>query len=451
MLVLKFGGTSVRNAEWLDRTLQIARDALPGAPLLVSSAMAGVTDSLQGLARRVEAGEGGAAWQLQEALKERHLVTATRCLTGANLARCLATLDDSFQELAALCGALAILKDCPARSNDAILSFGELWSTTLLYHRALELGLDATWLDARRLVVTDENFGSAAVLWDETSAAIREAVQPRPGHLLITQGFLGATRKGVTSTLGRGGSDYSATIFGAALGASEVQIWTDVPGIVTCDPRLVDQGRTLEELSYREAAELAYFGAKVIHPATIAPALARGIPVLVLNTADPHGPHTRITQQTPSPGLKAIACKKGLALVHIDSSGMLLAHGFLRRIFEVFERHATAVDLVSTSEVSVSMTVDRLQHLDEIARDLGQLGSVRVETNQAIVSLVGQDLWTEPALLPRTFQALHPAPLRMVSLGASDINLSLVLGEDACEDAVRRLHQEFFGGTHAAP
>lgn len=449
MLVMKFGGTSVRDAEWMDQTLQIAREALPDAPLLVASAMAGVTNQLQELARCVGAGEAGSAWQLQERLKERHLVTATRFLTGDNLAHCLGTLEDSFQELAALAGALAVLRDCSPRSNDAILAFGEQWSTRLLYHRALEQGLDAQWLDARDLVKTDDQHGAAAVLWEATCEATRRVARPAPGRLLITQGFVASTLKGVTSTLGRGGSDYSATLLGAALGATEVQIWTDVPGIATCDPRLVSQGRTLLELSYREAAELAYFGAKVIHPSTIAPAVAAHIPVLVLDTADPRGPHTRITAQLPHAGLKAIACKKGLALICVDSSRMLLAYGFLRRIFEVFERHATPVDLVTTSEVSVSVTIDHLEHLEAILRELGELGSVRVELHRAIVSLVGQDLWKESSLLPRAFGAVSPAAVSMVSLGSSDINLSLVLGEADCDEAVRRLHHEFFGGPHA--
>jgi len=259
------------------------------------------------------------------------------------------------------------------------------------------------------------------------------------------QGFIASTSGGATTTLGRGGSDYTATIVGAALRAEEVQIWTDVTGIMTADPRIVETARTIDQMSYREAAELAYFGAKVIHPSTIQPAVNLGIPVWVKNTFRPDDAGTKIVPSIPGSGLKAIACKKGITLVSISSSRMLLAYGFLRRIFEIFEKYLTPVDLIATSEVSVSVTIDNPAAVNNIARDLSEIGTVGVEAEKSIICLVGQDLWKDTVFLARVFSSLKSTPVRMICLGASDINLSLVVPVESTEESVRSLHDEFFG------
>jgi aspartate kinase len=269
-------------------------------------------------------------------------------------------------------------------------------------------------------------------------------LKPRPGRLAVLQGFIGSTPEGATTTLGRGGSDYTATIIGAALKADEVEIWTDVNGIMTSDPRIVKNARTISQISYKEAAELAYFGAKVIHPATIQPAINLGIPVWVKNTFRPEEEGTKIVPRIPANGLKAIACKKGITLINVSSSRMLLAYGFLRKIFETFEKHQTPVDLIATSEVSVSMTIDNPSSVNAIKKDLEEIGTVGVEADKSIVCLVGQDLWKDTVFLSRVFQCLKSTPVRMISLGSSDINLSFVVPESNTEDCVRRLHDEFF-------
>ena len=445
MIVLKFGGTSVQNAEMMDATLTIVERQIDRAPIVVSSAMSKVTDQLQEIAKLVGAGKEAEAESILAAVEDRHLSCARSFLTGDNLAQCEAGLRGICGELRAFIKALSMLKEWSKRSNDAILSFGERLSTHVLFHRARERKIEAELFDSRDLIKTDESFTAAVPIEDITNRLIGSRVRPRPGTIAILQGFIASTTGGATTTLGRGGSDYTATIIGAAVRAEEVQIWTDVTGIMTCDPRIAKAARTIDKISYREAAELAYFGAKVIHPATIQPAVNIGIPVWVKNTFRPDDAGTEITANIPGSGLKAIACKRGITLVSISSSRMLLAYGFLRRIFEIFEKYQTAVDLIATSEVSVSVTIDNAAAVNDIARDLSEIGTVGVEADKSIICLVGQDLWKDTAFLNRVFASLKSTPVRMISLGASDINLSLVVPADAMEESVRNLHAEFFG------
>jgi aspartate kinase len=444
MIVLKFGGTSVQNAEMMDKAISIAADQIERGPVLVASAMSKVTDQLQEIAKLVGTGSDQGAMEILDALAVRHSACAREFLSGAELHQCEKELAAVFAELAAIIKALAMLKEWSKRSNDAFLSFGERLSTVILVHRARERGITAELYDARELIKTDDNFTQAAPLEDLTARLVSSRMRAGPGILAVTQGFIASTTSGATTTLGRGGSDYTTTIIGAALKAEEVQIWTDVTGIMTSDPRIVPGARTIAQIGYREAAELAYFGAKVIHPSTIQPAVNLGIPVWVKNTFRPADPGTRIVPGAPGNGVKAIASKKGIALVSVNSSRMLLAYGFLRRIFEIFEKHQTPVDLIATSEVSVSVTIDNVSAVDAIARDLSEIGTVGVETDKSIVCLVGQDLWKDTVFLARVFKALKTTPVRMISLGASDINLSLVVPMENTEESVRGLHAEFF-------
>jgi aspartate kinase len=446
MIVLKFGGTSVQNAEMMDATLSIVQARLERAPVLVSSAMSKVTDQLQEIARLVGEGRETDAEAILSAVRQRHIECGRSFLTGANLSQCETDLTSVCAELGAIIRALVMLKEWSKRSNDAILSFGERLSTIILLHRAHERGMAAELFDSRELIRTDDNFTAAAPIEDLTNRLVSSRVRTKPGMVAIMQGFIASTTGGAPTTLGRGGSDFTATIVGAALRAEEVQIWTDVTGIMTSDPRIAQSARTIEKISYREAAELAYFGAKVIHPATIQPAVNLGIPVWVKNTFRPDDAGTCIVPNAPGIGLKAIACKKGITLVNISSSRMLLAYGFLRRIFEIFEKHQTPVDLIATSEVSVSVTIDNASSVNAIARDLSEIGTVGVETDKSIVCLVGQDLWKDTTFLARAFSSLKGIPVRMISLGSSDINLSLVVPVEATDEAVRTLHDEFFSG-----
>ncbi len=445
MIVLKFGGTSVGSAEMMDKALDITISRLDRGPVLVSSAMSKVTDSLLKLTHLAVAGDGDGAVKVAEEIIKRHLAVAESFLSGRNLADAAARIGEMRRALLSLAKGLSLLKECSPRTSDAVVAFGELLSTTLLAARARERGYAADFVDSRDFMRTDDRFMSAAPDMREIKKLARRKLKPAPGKIVVCQGFIGSTADGVTTTLGRGGSDYSATIIGAALGAETVEIWTDVSGILTTDPRLIPGARSIPKISYSEAAELAYFGAKVVHPSSIQPAVELGIPVYVKNTGDPDHAGTVILPDADGRGLRAIAFKKNITLINVVSSRMLNAYGFLSRIFAIFEKYRTPVDLVATSEVSVTVSVENTAHLKGIVKDLEEFAGVDVRRNGAILCLVGRNVWEEGSFFVRVFSALKDIPVKLISLGASNINLSFVVPEEHCESAVTHLHREFFG------
>jgi aspartate kinase len=302
-------------------------------------------------------------------------------------------------------------------------------------------------VDARRVIITDDQFTHAQPIFEDTYPLLEERVASLANdYVVVMGGYIGSTREGQTTTLGRGGSDYSASIVGAGVGAEEIQIWTDVDGMLTTDPRIVPGGHRVKHITFAEAAELAYFGAKVLHPATVVPAIEKNIPVSILNSHRPELSGTRISAE-PIPcrnPVKSISSKRNITVLNIRSTRMLLAHGFLRRIFEVFDRYQTSVDMVSTSEVSVSLTVDDAERLEEICEELRQFAEVSSEAGQAIVCLVGEDLRHSPGVAGRAFQVIRDKNIRMISQGASLLNLGFVIDEKDLVPAVSALHREFF-------
>ncbi|MBI5838153.1 MAG: lysine-sensitive aspartokinase 3 [Candidatus Eisenbacteria bacterium] len=449
MIVMKFGGTSVRNARAMSAVAEIVAAARPRKPLVVVSAVSGATDILLKAAFAAGEGQGKDAGAAVAALHERHVGIADDIAPAGEAPALRAAIEREIEELALLLRSVSTLGELTPRSLDAAAAFGERLSSHLVAAAMRKRGLPAERVDSRSFVVTDEAFTSAAPDTDATRTRCRTMLLPLldAGTVPVAQGFIGATPAGVTTTLGRGGSDYSAALLGAALDAETIQIWTDVDGLMTTDPRVVPGARRIRVASFDEAAELAYFGAKVLHPATVLPAVESGIPVEIRNTLNPACEGTRIVPVAPpsrSP-VKSIAFKRGVTLVNVTSTRMLMAFGFLRALFEVFDRHRTSVDVVTTSEVSVSVTLDRTERLDEIRRDLGAFGQVSVESAQAIVCVVGANLKSTPGVVARIFGALGPAELRMISQGASEINLTFVIEEREVDGVVRRLHEEFFG------
>jgi aspartate kinase len=317
----------------------------------------------------------------------------------------------------------------------------------------IENGVSSRDVDARRCVITDDDYGCAAPLMDETIRCTREQLRPLVASscIAVLGGFIGSTQTGETTTLGRGGSDYTAALVGAALEAKEIQIWTDVPGVLTADPRLVQNARTVPQLSFEEAAELAYFGAKVLHPKTLQPAIERDIPVRICNSrAQESGSTLVVGETTKSPQtVKAIAHKTGVTTVQITSARMLGAYGFLQALFGIFAEHKTAVDVVTTSEVSVSLSLDDTTSLNEIVAKLEKLGSVTVEEKRAILCVVGEGLRTTPGIAARIFSTISDINVSLISQGASKINLTFAVEESRVREAVARLHQEFFEGAES--
>jgi aspartate kinase len=448
VIVLKFGGTSVGDAEAIARTGRIVGTRADKGAIVVVSALAGVTNNLIGLAEQAARGHLIGAIRAVEGLRERHLNQAEALLGGTEeCAEVCAELSAMIDELAHLAEALATLGDLTPRSLDAISSFGEKMSSLLCVAAFKRQGLPAVHVDACEVMITDATFSQAEPQADDIADACRMSVLPlvRDGKIPVMGGFIGSAKgTSITTTLGRGGSDYSASLFGAAVRADAIEIWTDVDGMLTADPRVVPNARLIQQIAFDEASELASFGAKVLHPNTIAPAVRLGIPVFVLNSRRPEGTGTKITFEAPKRSVTAIAGKNDVTMVRIGSPRMLLTEGFLRSLFEIFERHRTSVDVVATSEVSVSLTVDDAARLEAILGDLRALGDVSVERSRGIVAVVGGAIADGGEAMARALAALGDVRVHMLSLSATGINLTMVVDDEQVKPAMQRLHAAFF-------
>jgi aspartate kinase len=447
-IVMKFGGTSVGDAKAITRVADIVRGRVPQKPVVVVSAMARVTDQLLQMARAAGSGDRKNALTLARELRERHYNTAGELLGTGVFTQFHSDLGTEFEELEELLRGIAAVGELTPRTTDHVASFGEVLSSKLVTAALSAHGIEASLVDSRDCIVTDESFTRAAPLFEETNGKLRETVQPilDHGRVPVMGGFIGSTRNGVTTTIGRGGGDFSAAIVGAGLGAERIEIWTDVDGMMTTDPNICPDARRIKVISFDEAAELAYFGAKVLHPATVLPAIQKNIPVYILNSRNASCEGTRITARAPhcKNFFKAIAAKKRITIVDVAAPRMLLAHGFLKSIFEAFDRHRIPVDVVSTSEVSVSLTVDSNESIPALAADLARLADVKYEGRKAIVCLVGENLREVPGIAAHVFGELSDVKIRMISQGASEINLTFVIDEDQVPSVVQRLHKAFF-------
>jgi aspartate kinase len=449
MIVMKFGGTSVESAQAIDRVTQIISSRADRKPVVVVSAMGHTTDHLVEIAGAAAQGRRTEAIRKLTELRQKHLHEAALVADGER-GHIEEFLEEHYQELAELIKGLAAVGEFTARSSDAVLSFGERLSSFVLTLALRAKGLRAAHVDSRQVIVTNDHFGEAAPLTELTNARVKAAIAPLvdEGLIVVMGGFIAATEDGATTTLGRGGSDFTASLVGAALGAEEVQIWTDVDGVMTADPSLLPDARRLRVMSFGEAAELAYFGARVLHPSTMLPAVKSNIPVRVLNSRRPEVEGTLIVAETPPSKavIKSIAYKENITVVNIQSTRMLMAHGFLARIFDVFQRHATAVDMVTTSEVSVSLTVDRAERLPAILRELEEFAQVSCTSRQVIVCVVGEKIRYTPGIVAKIFQAIGGINVRMVSVGASRLNVSFVVDEKDLRQTVEALHHTVLDG-----
>jgi aspartate kinase len=447
MIVMKFGGTSVESKAAIERVASIVRTRLMRKPVVVVSAMGKTTNKLLAIAAQALQGNRDQALALLEELHTFHLAEGRSVVSERRRADLEGIVDGLFQELEELVKGVAVMGELTPRATDAISSYGERLSSEIVALALENLGIPAAHIDSRDVIVTDTRHTQAAPLLPQTYSRLAATISALAQEKVVVMGgFIGATEEGVTSTLGRGGSDFTAAIVGAGIGAEEIQIWTDVDGMLTADPTVMQGGFRVKTISFAEAAELAYFGAKVLHPATVVPAIDKNIPVRILNSRRPEVEGTLIVRETVHCAniAKSIACKKKITLVNVVSSRMLMAHGFLRRIFEVFDRYETSVDMVATSEVSVSLTIDNLSRLKDITRELRQIADVSVEEDQAIVCLVGDNIRHTPGVASRTFAALSDINIRMISQGASLLNLSVVVSNEDLKKAVERLHAEFF-------
>jgi len=452
MIVMKFGGTSVESAAAIERVARIVKAREERRPVVVVSAMGRTTNKLLAIADTAIRGEREEYIRQLHDLRDLHSREARLVVPLPDRAELDRFLDEHFQELTELVKGLAVLGELTPRSIDAISSYGERLSSYIVTLAFRYFGMRAEHLDSRDFIVTDKRHTQAVPNFPETYKRLAALTKPPtpdpqpPTPVFVMGGFIASTPEGVTTTLGRGGSDYTASIVGAGIGAEEIQIWTDVDGMLTADPTILAGGHRVKTISFAEAAELAYFGAKVLHPATVVPAIERNIPVLILNSRRPDVPGTRITaERVPCENIvKSIACKRKITLVNIHSTRMLMAHGFLHRIFEVFDRFETPVDMVSTSEVSVSLTIDNRKNVDAILADLRQFAETDIEDGNVIVCLVGENIRFTPGVARRVFNALDGINIRMISQGASLLNISFVVAEGDLTRTVEALHEEFF-------
>ena len=448
---MKFGGTSVGDVAAFERVLHIVSTQIGRRPIVVVSAMTKVTDALFAAFEIAKKGDFAEAISLLDPHFVRHAEVSRQMIPSREPNAFSGELELARGELADLLIRVS-RRSLPLQMlKDAVVSYGEQLSSRLLTEVLKAKGINVHHVDSRRLIVTDDEYGAAHPIWDETERLVKLDLEPliAAGAVPVMGGFIAANRGGETTTLGRGGSDYSAALVAAALRASELQIWTDVTGVMTCDPRICGDARTIPVLSYEEAAELAYFGAKVLHPKTIKPAVDYSIPVRVCNTFEPAVTGTMVlgdSGETPNK-IKSIAHKKGITILRITSARMLGSYGFMSALFQVFERYRTVIDVISTSEVSVALTLDHTAELGKIVAELKRLGEVEVEGGFAVISVVGEGLRASTGLASKIFSTIDDVNIALVSHGASNVNLTFVVKDDIVGDVIRRLHKTFFVGA----
>lgn len=438
MIVMKFGGTSVGDAERINMICELVRSRLPRNPLVVTSAHSGITNLLIEAAQAAVDGNPDVS-----AIAKRQYEVMDSLNLNHDLVKPL--LDDLSDLLKGIC----MVEELTARTFDLVQSFGERMSVRVLAAAMEQNGISAVAKTSYDLGLrSDNNYGSAS---PDTASYhdVARTVRSITADVIVTTGFIAKSQDGHISTFGRGGSDYSATIFGAALDAEEVEIWTDVNGVMSADPRVVPCAKSIPELTFTEAAELAWYGAKVLHPATVQPAIEKNIPVRVLNTYEPENPGTviRTTTSTTSKLAKSVVQKKNVTLVHIVSSRMLMAHGFMARVFNIFEEHSIVINMIATSEITISFTTDASQErLDPAIRKLREFSTVEAKADHALVCLIGQGMGGVRGVAARFFSALakQNVNIQMISQGAGEINIAALVNNLEIESAVKALHAEFF-------
>lgn len=449
--VLKFGGTSMGSVAAIEHVVSIIskRRGRPRVAAVIVSAMSGVTDKLIAIAN-VASRKDPAYKKLLAALERSHAHTLRAIVSERNHAGAEEVIRRTFRYLNEAVRGVALMRDLTPQTLDYVVSYGERLSAHMLTEVLNDRGVACEYLNARKVVRTDDHFGSAFVDFKTTNANIKKYFRAHKKIQIVT-GYIGATPDRKTTTLGRGGSDYSAAIFGAALSAKVIEIWTDVSGVYTADPRLVPGAKVVSELAFEEAGELAYFGAKVLHPKTILPAMREKIPVRVLNTFKPSEKGTTIVsgfaeRRSKSHTVEALTFKRPIIVIHLQSPEFFDANGLMARIFEIFDTYRVSIDLVATSVAGVSLTIDSEKHLPAIVKDLKEFGSVTVERGKAIVCAVGGSI-NAAGVAGRMFTALgkRGIPVELISQASSGISMTFVVREHDAEKALKILHKEYIG------
>lgn len=453
VVVMKFGGTSVEDSAAIRRLIGIVRNRSGVRPLVVVSALARVTDQFMEAGQAAAKGHLGTALAIVRSVYVRHEELADSLLTNSAYKQLERQLRDGFQQLESLLQALSLSGELDLQNQDRLLGFGEDWSSRLISEALREADVNAAHVDARECIKTDDRYGQVSPLWDATNQNIQRVAGPllQARVVPVMGGFIASTNEGAPTTLGRGGSDFSAAIVGAALGAARVEIWTDVDGVMTTDPKLCCDARVIRKMSFEEAAELAHYGAKVLHPATLVPAMRENIPVHVLNSRRPEVEGTEIVARTASSKrVSAITAKRNVAAVEV-SSPRGIDSALLGRVFEVFDRHYCSVDVMSASLGCISLLVSSTVALPHIAAELRDSADVRWENHRALICLVGENIRREPGVAGRVFSAVADLDVRVLCQGASDRTISFLVEDSKVEESVQRLHRVFFSNIEAVP
>ncbi len=445
---MKFGGTSVATTEAIGRMLSIVRGKLAERPVVVVSALSKVTDLLYKISDSAESGDFKTAQTQIAQLRDRHLGLVEELITDAVAAK------QARDEINSLCDkllpfveAVCSLGELTDRSKAHIISKGEQLSSTIICHAMNAAGIRTNLVDARELIITDGSFLKGEPQLGEICEKVPAVIEATyaGADAVITQGFVSCDKSGKTAVLGRGGSDYSASLIGMALNAERIEIWTDVDGVRTADPRVVPDTRSITKISFEEAAEMAHFGAKVLHPMTIEPAVSKNIPVYVLNSMNPSGEGTAILQNEQiEDGAKSVSYKENILLLNIFSTKMINVSGFLQRVFAVFSDHHVSVDLISTSEANISLTLDSTQNVSGVIKDLSTFAEVTADYDKAQVSIIGKNIATLKGVLSQTMASLAGCNVYMISQGASFVNISFVVDKAKMKDVVREIHNYLF-------
>ena len=446
---MKFGGTSVANKEAIQRAISIVRGRLDQRPVVVVSAMSKVTDSLYRIADEAAAQHESEIALLLNQLRNRHIDTASELL-----ADCGHFLNEAISDINTICDylekvALSVcaLGELSARSKAIIISQGEILSSTIIAHAMNAYGIDTEWLDARKMIISSGNPLNSDPIFSEINARVPGIIEKGLKHAqaVITQGFISSAVDGEPTVLGRGGSDYSASLIGMAINAEKIEIWTDVDGVRSADPRYIDNTLCLEQISFEEAAEMAHFGAKVLHPLTIEPAIMKNIPIFVLNSMNPDHKGTAILANSLiGEGAKAVSWKEDILMINVFSPKMINATGFVQKVFGVFSDNHISVDIISTSEANISVTVAGNQDISHLTKQLSEFAQVNVDNCKSQVSVIGKNVVNHDDVLQRIVNALNGYNVNMISQGASNINVSFVIERNQLNEIVNSIHKSLF-------
>ena len=449
MIVMKFGGTSVANFEAITRTIFIIGSKLDQKPVVVVSALSKITDLLYKISDAAASQDAAQTKDLLAQLRERHLNLTKELLEQSPMLmeQALERVNGICDELDALANAICAVGELSDRNKAIIISNGELLSSTIICHTMNAKGIKTGFIDARRMMVTNDSYLKGEPIVEEIAervpGIVAEAYQGM--NAVITQGFIASNLAGEQTVLGRGGSDYSASLIGMAVDAERIEIWTDVDGVRTADPRKVKNTKYLEKISFEEAAEMAHFGAKVLHPLTIEPAVKKNIPLYVLNSMNPSGKGTAILRnELIEDGVKSVSFKENIKVINIFSMKMINTSGFLRRVFEIFSESRVSVDLISTSEANISVTVDASEKIDRVVEELSEFADVIVDDDKAQVSVIGKNIVRLNGMLKKTFAPLKRTNVYMISQGASFVNISFVVDREELTEVVQDLHDHLF-------